>query len=129
MRQSQEAKELLNLQGQFNFEPAVITTEEYIQDSDLINKEQRIERMKMDRLNNQVEKSAQVINECISALQSGALTPEQIPDFLARRYQEIEMEKSQEQHSNGTGNTGGESMNDFQNGARCKPTINHCQSC
>ena len=84
MRQSQEAKELLNLQGQFNFEPAVITTEEYIQDSDLINKEQRIERMKMDRLNNQVEKSAQVINECISALQSGALTPEQIPDFLAR---------------------------------------------
>ena len=95
MRQSQEAKELLNLQGQFNFEPAVITTEEYIQDSDLINKEQRIERMKMDRLNNQVEKSAQVINECISALQSGALTPEQIPDFLAR-YQEIEMEKSQE---------------------------------
>lgn len=53
--------------------------------------------MKMDRLNNQVEKSAQVINECISALQSGALTPEQIPDFLARRYQEIEMEKSQEQ--------------------------------
>ena len=114
MRQSQEAKELLNLQGQFNFEPAVITTEEYIQDSDLINKEQRIERMKMDRLNNQVEKSAQVINECISALQSGALTPEQIPDFLARRYQEIEMEKSQERHSNGTGNTGGESMNDFQ---------------
>ena len=107
MRQSQEAKELLNLQGQFNFEPAVITTEEYIQDSDLINKEQRIERMKMDRLNNQVEKSAQVINECISALQSGALTPEQIPDFLARRYQEIEMEKSQERHSNGTGNTGG----------------------
>ena len=114
MRQSQEAKELLNLQGQFNFEPAVITTEEYIQDSDLINKEQRIERMKMDRLNNQVEKSAQVINECISALQSGALTPEQIPDFLARRYQEIEMEKSQEQHSNGTGNTGGGPMNDFQ---------------
>ena len=114
MRQSQEAKELLNLQGQFNFEPAVITTEEYIQDSDLINKEQRIERMKMDRLNNQVEKSAQVINECISALQSGALTPEQIPDFLARRYQEIEMEKSQERHSNGTGNTGGELMNDFQ---------------
>ncbi|HDW3055566.1 TPA: hypothetical protein RMI67_003210 [Bacillus cereus] len=114
MRQSQEAKELLNLQGQFNFEPAVITTEEYIQDSDLINKEQRIERMKMDRLNNQVEKSAQVINECISALQGGALTPEQIPDFLAQRYQEIEAEKSQEQHSNGTGNTGGGPMGEFQ---------------
>ena len=70
--------------------------------------------MKMDRLNNQVEKSAQVINECISALQSGALTPEQIPDFLARDTKKLKWKNPRSKDSNGTGNTGGGPMNDFQ---------------
>lgn len=48
MKQKEEAEKLLNIQGQYQFDPPVITPQEYIRESDFDNKNERLARMKKD---------------------------------------------------------------------------------
>ncbi len=73
-----EAKEYSNLPRTIQFWTLqFITTRRYIKTLNLLNKEQRgLSAWKWIGLTIKWKNQAQVINECISALQSGALTPE-----------------------------------------------------
>lgn len=48
-KKREEAKELLQMQGQFKYDPPLITVEEYIRESDYAMKDVILDRMKVDR--------------------------------------------------------------------------------
>lgn len=51
----EEADKLLNIQGQYQFEPAIITSEEYINMSMFSDKDKILKRMEYERKNNKIE--------------------------------------------------------------------------
>lgn len=53
MRRQQEAKELLNLQGQYGFAPRLITPQDYVKDADLVDGREIIARMDREEQMNQ----------------------------------------------------------------------------
>jgi hypothetical protein len=70
-RQQEELDKLLNLQGQYQFQPPIITQQEYMEYQDYIDGEKLIERMKIDEMTNEVEQAMQVANMLTEAMQQG----------------------------------------------------------
>jgi hypothetical protein len=68
----QQADKLMQMQGQFNFNPPIITPEEWIQFQDFDDKEDILQRMEADRLKMQAEDiqaHAQIMSQVASEIQ------------------------------------------------------------
>lgn len=78
MREANEAKELLNLQGQYgqNYAAAVIKPQEAIEMMNLIHGQRMIDRMNMDELTNKTDQAMQVAQMMNEALQGGVAEDE-----------------------------------------------------
>src|SRR5690606_5435859 len=50
VRKQEELDKLLNIQGQYQFSPAIITPQEYVEESDFIDSEKFVERMNMEEI-------------------------------------------------------------------------------
>ena len=78
MREASEAKELLNLQGQYgqNYAAPVIKPQEAIEMMNLIHGQRMIDRMNMDELTNKTDQAMQVAQMMHEALQGGVAEDE-----------------------------------------------------
>lgn len=71
---SQQADNLMQMQGQFQFDPPVITPEEWIEMKDFPNKEDILTRMQADRINKQNQDAGQIQQQIMQIIgQSQAL--------------------------------------------------------
>lgn len=71
MRRQQEAERLLNLQGQYQFTPAVITPQEFLKFSDMADKDKLLQRMNNEELQSNLDILTQVANMMNEALSNG----------------------------------------------------------
>lgn len=78
LRESNEAKELLALQGQYGgqFRTSLITPQEAIEKMDFVGKDKIIERMNMEEMRNKTEEAMQVAQMMVEALSNGVPSEE-----------------------------------------------------
>lgn len=114
MRETQEAKELLNMQGQYaaSFPAPLIKGQEAIRMMNLTHGERIIKRMDMDEMQNEEAKITDVLNMYTEALQQGAPPEEAQQMALAMLEQKYGQQNS--------GSTGGQSQ---VGGAPTSPTV------
>lgn len=107
MRESQEAKDLLAMQGQYGgqFGTSLITPQEAIDKLDLVGKDKIIERMNIEELRNKTEEAMQVAQMMAEALAQG-INPQEVLQMGTAMFQQIE------EQSKGIGST--KNMNGFQ---------------
>ncbi|QWE49702.1 portal protein [Paenibacillus phage SV21] len=103
MREQQEAKDLLTMQGQYQFPVPVITPQEFIEMSDMVHKDQLLERMQEDEIRNKAAELTQMVNMLWNMVASGQISPEEVP-LVAEQ-----MAAQQTGQASATGNT-----SDFQ---------------
>jgi hypothetical protein len=72
MREAQEAKELLNMQGQFGFAPAIITAAEAIDMIDFARKDKIMDRMKVEEMKVKEQELTQILDMSFNMLAEGA---------------------------------------------------------
>jgi hypothetical protein len=72
MREAQEAKELLNMQGQYGFAPAIITASEAIDMIDFARKDNILERMKVEEMKVKEQELSQILEMSFGMLAEGA---------------------------------------------------------
>lgn len=91
MREAQEAKELLNLQGQYgaNYSAPIIKPQEAIEMMNLMNGNRIIERMNFDEMNNKVEQAMQVAQMIAEATQAG-VGPEEVNQMAMAMFEQME---------------------------------------
>ena len=109
MREINDAKELLNLQGQYgaNYPVQIIKPQEAIPMMNLVHGQQIVDRMNMEEMNNQVEKSMQVAQMIAEAQQQG-VPPEDLQKMATEMFMALENPQAQA----GAGNQ----MGDLSNG-------------
>jgi hypothetical protein len=100
MKEAQDAKELLNMQGQYNFNPPVITSQEAMKRINFAGTEEIIERMNQDEINSKGQELQAILQNCFQALSNG-LSPHQVQDLAMQQLQQMEQQGS----INGTGST------------------------
>lgn len=90
----QQADALMQLQGQFNFSPPIITPEEWIQFQDFDIKEEILYRMQQDRQRMEAEKAdnvaakiEEIVGQAIEAIKQG-LPQDQVNQTIAQLAQE-----------------------------------------
>lgn len=107
MRESNEAKELLNMQGQYGgqFGTAIITPQEAIEMMDIANKDHIIKRMNIEEMTNKTEQAMQVATMMAEAMSQG-VPPEEVQQMAN------EMFASLDAQSGGMGSTS--NANSFQ---------------
>lgn len=76
MRETAEAKELLNMQGQYGYPVPVIKPQEAIKMMNLTHGDMLIKRMNMDEMQNEANKLNEVLSMYTEALQNGVEVPE-----------------------------------------------------
>lgn len=96
-RQQTEADKIINMQGQFGFDPPLITAQEYMMMSDFMDKDEILARMNQDETQSNIQLVQQILQSSIQALQNGN-DPNQVMQFA----QEAVQAKMQEKQS-GTG--------------------------
>lgn len=91
MREIQEAKELLNLQGQYgnNYQVPVITPQEAIEMMNLVHGDRIIERMNMDELTNKTEQAMQVAQMMSEAMSNG-VDPNEVIQMGMAMFEQLE---------------------------------------
>lgn len=90
MREQNEAKELLNMQGQYGYEVPVITPQEYMDISDFVHKDQLIKRMEQDAVTNKAQQSADLALQIMQMIQSGEIAPDQAQEAALTMIQEMD---------------------------------------
>lgn len=70
-KRKEDATNLLNLQGQYGYEPKVITPQEFILSQDMIDGEAILDRMNREEMQNEVEEAMQVATMMMEAMQNG----------------------------------------------------------
>src|SRR5690625_154646 len=108
MRIQEELDKLLNLQGQMKFEPAIITPQEFMRESDFIDAEKFITRMNLEEIQSAEAIMNQVLEMMIEA-QNTDLPPEEIAGMA----QSMLQAKFEEKQQGGTGDTS-ENAGDMQ---------------
>lgn len=106
MREAQEAKELINLQGQFGqqYPTQLLTPQELIKSLNLAKGDEIIARMNMEELTNQTEKAMNVATMMYEALSQG-IEPEQVMNMGQQMMAQIdEKGQSGRDPKQGTGN-------------------------
>jgi hypothetical protein len=78
MKQQQDAKEMLNMQGQYGniFPSAIITPQEFINSMDWSNKDEIIQRMNVEEMKNKEEQLSQILQQSFDMLAQGAAPQE-----------------------------------------------------
>lgn len=76
-RKQEEVDKLLNMQGQYQFSPAIITPQEYMEESDFIDAERLIERMNQEEIRT-AEAIVGNILEMMTEAQQQGVNPEEI---------------------------------------------------
>lgn len=90
MRESQEAKELLNLQGQYgaNYPTPIIKPQEAVEMMNLIHGQRMIERMNMDEMQNKTEQAMQVA-QMIAEAQATGVAPDEIQQMAMAMFEQM----------------------------------------
>lgn len=90
MRETQEAKELLNLQGQYgaNYPTPVIKPQEAVEMMNLIHGQRMIERMNLDEMTNKTEQAMQVAQMIAEAQQNG-VAPDEIQQMAMAMFEQM----------------------------------------
>lgn len=80
IRKQEELDKLLTLQGQMGFQPRIITPQEYVRESDYMNKEMFLERMNMEEIQGANAILQEALTMMVEGLQGG-LPPEQVAEM------------------------------------------------
>jgi len=99
IRKQEGLDKLLTLQGQMQFDPAIITQQEYMRESDFIEKKQIIERMNQDEINGKNAILQETLEMATEAMQEG-VNPEEIAQMA-----EAMLTQRLEEKQQGTGDT------------------------
>jgi hypothetical protein len=94
MKQAQDAKELLNMQGQYAgaFKTSLMTPQELMRAMDFTNKEEIIQRMNVEELRNKDEELTNILNQSFSMLSQGA-TPDNVIQAALDQLHEMDQQK------------------------------------
>lgn len=97
MKEMQDAKELLNLQGQYGnqYGVQVIKPQEAIEMMNITHGEQIIERMNMEEMNNKVQQAMQVAQMIAEAQQQG-VPPEEVSKMAEAMFAQMEQPQPQQ---------------------------------
>jgi hypothetical protein len=96
MREAQEAKDLLNMQGQFGFSPEIIKPQEVVDMMDFANKNQLIKRMNLAEMQNKVQEAMQVA-QMIAEAQAGGVPPEEVMQMAEAMFTQMDQQQKQAQ--------------------------------
>lgn len=88
-RQQEEARQLLEMQGQYGLSPRVITPQEFIKNSNFVNKNELLDRMDKEQMENMAEQITQMGNMIAEAVQN-QVPPEEIQQMAMEMAQQIE---------------------------------------
>jgi pyruvate formate-lyase activating enzyme-like uncharacterized protein len=91
MKQMQDAKEALNMQGQYSgaFPAAIITPQEFIRATDWPNKDEIIKRMNVEEMRNKEKELTNILNQSFDMLSQGA-SPQEVQQAALGMLQEME---------------------------------------
>jgi hypothetical protein len=91
MKQMQDAKEALNMQGQYSgaFPAAIITPQEFIRATDWPNKDEIIKRMNIEEMRNKEKELTNILNQSFDMLSQGA-SPQEVQQAALGMLQEME---------------------------------------
>lgn len=93
MKRQQDAKELLNLQGQYGFNPPLIKPQEYMFLSDFANKREIIDRMNRDEQFDMMQKVTTAVQMAMEAIQNG-IPPQQAEQMAVQQVQQMQAGKA-----------------------------------
>lgn len=99
LRKQEELDKILTLQGQMNYEPPIITPQEYMRESDYIDGDKIIKRMNMDEIQSAEAIVSETMEMVMEAMESG-LQHEEVAQ-MANAMLQAKFEEKQ----NGLGNT------------------------
>lgn len=94
LRRQDELDKLLAFQGQYQFDPAILTAQEYMRYSDYIDGEKLIERMNMDEIQSAEAIMGQTLEMMVEALENG-VNPEEVSQMAQAMLQQRFEEKQQ----------------------------------
>ena len=100
LRKQEELDKILTLQGQMQFDPPVITPQEYIAESDFIDSEKFLHRMNMQEI-----QSAEAIMTEVLEMMNEANMNGVPPEEIAQMAQSMLQQRFEEKQQGGTGNT------------------------
>jgi hypothetical protein len=91
MKQQQDAKEMLNMQGQYGnvFPTPIIKPQEFINAMDWSNKDEIIQRMNVDEMKNKEEQLSQILQQSFDMLAQGA-APQEVQQAAIDQLNEME---------------------------------------
>lgn len=118
MREINDAKELMNLQGQYgaNYPVQVIKPQEAIEMMNLVHGQQIIDRMNLEEMTNKTEQAMQVAQMLVEAQQQG-VPPEELNGMAMAMFQSLENPQAQAQAGNQAGNVNSFNPNQTPQGA------------
>lgn len=85
---AQQARDLLNMQGQYQFNPPIITPEEVIGMMDIRDSEKIVSRMRVDKVNHVADVAAQVAQQMHDAMMQG-VPMEQLQQMVPQMVDEM----------------------------------------
>lgn len=88
-RKEAELDNLLQLQGQYNYKPAIIIPQEYIKGKNMVDADKIIDRMNKEEAQNQIEQLTQVASAMAEAM-VGGVPPEEVMKMAETMLQQIE---------------------------------------
>lgn len=89
MRQVTEAKERLQLQGQYAFNPRIITPQEYVKDADLVDKSAIIDRMNKEEVMSEMQKIQTVLQMALEA-QTQGIPPQEVMHMAQQQLEQMQ---------------------------------------
>lgn len=99
MREAQEAKELLNMQGQYGFTPAIITATEAIDMIDFARKDKIMDRMKVEEMKVKEQELTQILDMSFNMLAEGA-SPQETQQAAIQALEEMGQQNAMGSTSN-----------------------------
>lgn len=100
LRKQEELDKMLTLQGQMQFDPPLITPQEFIRESEFINGEQFLERMNLDEIQGVNAILQETLQMMIEASENG-LPPEEV----AAMAESMVTQRMEQRQGGGTGDT------------------------
>ena len=89
LKKQNEAKDLLQLQGQYGFSPRITTPQEYISMSDLVNKREIIDRMDKEENFSMMQKLQTALQMAMEATMQG-IAPEQATQMAMQQLEQMQ---------------------------------------
>jgi hypothetical protein len=106
-REKDDKMNLLNIQGQYQFDPPVITPEEFVKSQNYPDADAILDRMESDSMRNELEEAMQVANMMHEATMAG-VPEEEVQQMAMKMLQSME---EQQQAGTGSASTSGQMQN------------------